>query len=1030
MPKGPEFAMGTIQSSVGLVTGINIADTVKALVEISAKRRNMLAERTETLKTEQLAVTELSALLLAVQFTTDALGRAALFDERKATSSNETALGVKVTGTPNLGSYQFTPVRTVQNQQWLSSGFASDTDPIGQGKITLRFGENVERSTPLELLNGGAGIQRGKIRITDRSGASAQIDLRAAQTLDDVLEAISTNETINVTAVAYGDGIRLIDNTGQTTSNLRVQEVSGGTTAASLGLAGINVAASVADGEDMIRLYEDLELDALNDGNGVRIGDYNFADVLGNLRYTLRDGTEVEAKFFPTDAAGTGKGGNLTLGDVIKAFNQLDPEKLRMEIAPDGDRLLVRDLTEGEGTFSVSTIADRRAEVAEDLGISGSSENGVIVGRRLLGGSQSVLLSSLNGGRGFGKLGSVELTDRSGRSDTVNLADAETLEELLATINAADVGIRAQINAAKNGIELVDTTGRSASNLIVANADETETASRLGLAVDAAVESFNTGDLHLQVISHNTKLSDLNGGAGVNRNFFTIIDGFGRQDTVDLRDSELETVGDLLDKIRRETQVTLVAEINATGDGIQLRDYLNADKPPTIVEGNGSSAADLHLLGAASRIKHDGKDVYVIDGSFTDTIEIGPEDSLDDLRKKINELGLGITANTFSDGSSKPFRLSLRSDFGGQKGQFVIDASQAGFSLTETVEGKDALMLFGSSATAGQSVLVSSRANTFSGVIAGLQLEVKQPTSTPVTVTVERSDENVVANLQKLVESYNRFRTKYNDLTKYNVDTDEAAILFGDATALRLNSQLSALLTGRLTGLGSIQSLAQVGLDVNQDGTLSLDTEKLRAAFAEDPEALRDFFVGVGNQVKPEEMGITVSGDWIRIDQEKLNEKYAEDPEAVIEFFGRVRNRYSLEELGVSFTEEGVTVNESRLQTLFTSDAQLAAALKSKETPGVSDKFAELITSLAGLGSSLMTGRFNTLVSKIERNEEKIAYYDERLEHEQYRLYLEFYRMELAIAKLQTNMDALTAVQQAAAWYSSTGASSSSTSAS
>ena len=49
-------------------------------------------------------------------------------------------------------------------------------------------------------LNGGAGVQRGKIRITDRSGAVATIDLSFARTVDDVLQAINSNEDISVTA--------------------------------------------------------------------------------------------------------------------------------------------------------------------------------------------------------------------------------------------------------------------------------------------------------------------------------------------------------------------------------------------------------------------------------------------------------------------------------------------------------------------------------------------------------------------------------------------------------------------------------------------------------------------------------------------------------------------------------------------------------------------------------------------------------------------------------------------------------------
>ena len=169
-----------------------------------------------------------------------------------------------------VGSYSFTTLQTAQNDQWLSSGVVDDEASLGGGEFSFRFGDNLERDLPLEILNGGDGIERGVIRITDRSGAWADIDLTKVQTLDDVVDAISSNLSINVTAEAHGDGIRLIDDTGRSDVNLLVQEVSG-STAASLGLDGVNVDASVAQGEDLVELFDEIDLTQLNDGNGIRM---------------------------------------------------------------------------------------------------------------------------------------------------------------------------------------------------------------------------------------------------------------------------------------------------------------------------------------------------------------------------------------------------------------------------------------------------------------------------------------------------------------------------------------------------------------------------------------------------------------------------------------------------------------------------------------------------------------------------------------------------------------------------------------
>ena len=129
------------------------------------------------------------------------------------------------------------------------------------------------------------------------------------------------------------------------------------------------------------------------------------------------------------------------------------------------------------------------SKAAYDLGIDGTASGGTITGRQILGGLKTVLLSSLNGGNGLGTLGTIDITDRSGHSAAVNLSSAKTLDDVISAINAAAIGVQAQINDAGNGIEIADTTGATASNLIIANGDATNTADKLGLTANAAATS-------------------------------------------------------------------------------------------------------------------------------------------------------------------------------------------------------------------------------------------------------------------------------------------------------------------------------------------------------------------------------------------------------------------------------------------------------------------------------------------------------------------------------------------------------------
>lgn len=96
-------------------------------------------------------------------------------------------------------------------------------------------------SQTLDSLNGGGGIPGGSIRITDKSGNVADIDLSQARTVQDVLTAINVNPEVEVEARINrsGTGLVLEDISGSA-GTLRVEEINGGTTAAGLGILGSN----------------------------------------------------------------------------------------------------------------------------------------------------------------------------------------------------------------------------------------------------------------------------------------------------------------------------------------------------------------------------------------------------------------------------------------------------------------------------------------------------------------------------------------------------------------------------------------------------------------------------------------------------------------------------------------------------------------------------------------------------------------------------------------------------------------------
>jgi flagellar hook-associated protein 2 len=1158
--------MARIQATTGLVSGIPIDQTVTELMSIANQPVTALQNQDTTLTNEETALDQLSALLLTMQTACESLGQANLFQQTTATSSDSSALGVTVTGSPAVGTYQFTPIQTVQSQQWLGAGMASTTNPLGGGSLSFRYGNSVDQGVSLSVLNGGKGFSPGEIRITDASGASAVVNLSAAQTIDDVINDINNAGTISVTASADGDHLVLTDTSGGSGA-LKVQEVAGGSTAASLGLTNLNL--TTGAGSSILSLSSNTPLSALNDGLGVATN-----TVLPDISYTLRDGESGTIDLSPLSTGASQAQRETTLGQVLNeittAINGTSgTPKVSLQIQ--GNQLVMQDLTTQVGNHQFSLQAINGSGALAGLGLTGAAVGNTITGSPILGGLKTVLLADLNGGQGLGTLGQLSLTDAAGHSVTVdlsgqttlqgvmdsintaaasattpvdivasvnsagdgiqltdtsgntqgsltaadtqdgtgtasklgiagssdtgviqgsdldlaaisgsttlaslnggagvaqgtlfitdsagntatldlrnqniqtvedvvdainqlkdcdvhaqidpdgngieildrahgggtlavtegnsttakdlhllgaastqtingtptqvldgsmtttiqtdqgvgtlgqlaltdaaghsvtvNLAGLETVQDVIDAINtsaaAAGVDITASVNSAGDGLELTDTSGGTQGSLTAANTqDGTNTATKLGIAGSTSTGVIQGSDLHLAAISDSTTLASLNGGAGVAQGTLTITDSAGTSDTLNLATSNIQTVGDLINAIN-SLKCNVHAEIDPEGYGIAIQDQAHGTGLLTVTEGNSTTAQDLHLLTPASTQTVDGTPTQVVDGSMITTVSLNTTDSLSDLVTAINNSGAGVTASILSDGSSTPYHLVITANQAGSAARMVLSTSGLGFSIRQTAAPQNALLQMGSSG-----LLISSPTNNFSSALPGATLQVQQGTGQPVTVNVTTSDANLASALQTLVTDYNQFQQQWTTATQYTSSTNTEAVLTNDYAANQVNSQLTSLLSGQFSGVGSLQSLAALGVTFNNDGTLTFDQSTLDAAFAANPSAVQQFFI--------------------------------------------------------------------------------------TKTYGFADQINNLITQLGGKTNSLISNEVQGLSQTVTQNQQQITEMQAHLANEENQLYSQFDAMETAIAQMRSDLN----VVEDIAYISSSGTSSSSSSSS
>ena len=866
--------MSVVTSSVGLATGIDTGAIIDALIGAQRGTISKLTNRQAAFRAEAGGLDALSAFALSVGTAAERLGNAATFDALTVAASDPDALAVSAEENAPPGATVFTPLRSASAHAAVTRGFASPDAAVGAGELVFSRHAGVRGETPLDLLNGGAGVRRGEVRVTDAAGNVAAVDLSAARTTRDVLDAFNNADGVALNARVEGGAFVLEDlsNPDGSAGSLTVGDLAGGRTARDLGLAGSG--AGRVTGEEVYAAAGAFTFDLLDDGLGLKtVGERTGGDgdePADDLGVELADGTTFALDL---DAAPT-------LAGLVAALNGHADNggKLTAALVDDGagGRLVLTDHTDppqvpdpdgggllgGGGTVEADTELTltnlNGADVLRGLGlttavqrdIDGAGSDDRLTGARLVAGLDSVLLRNLAPADGGGPIagGTVRLTDRAGASATLDLSAAESLDEVVSAVNSAGLGLRAEVT--ESGLTLADATGGTGA---VTVEDLSGTlAADLGLAGSFTSNTVTGTAAARRSVGRTTALADF--ADGPVRGELTATDSAGVAVTLDLGElGDGAALGDLLDAFNSaagDAGAGVTAELNATGDGFRLVDTAGGAGE---LELNRNSAADaLRLTGAVKNGALSARDAAVV--------TLGEGDTLRDLADRLNAGGFGISAQIADDGTTlAPSRLLLTATATGAAGRFRVNDSglaapfagaRAGLSAEVSVRGADALLAVGADAGAG--FLRADADGVFENLPGGVGVTLKQATGEPVTVTVGRDDSGVGRALAGFVSAYNGLAGLAGDLTKFDAETNERGVLQGNATVGRVLRRVGGLLTRRFgpDRTATVEpgearpprTLFDLGVRVGRDGRLSLKQDRLDAALAADPAAVANFF--------------------------------------------------------------------------------------------------------------------------------------------------------------------------------------------
>lgn len=254
--------------------------------------------------------------------------------------------------------------------------------------------------------------------------------------------------------------------------------------------------------------------------------------------------------------------------------------------------------------------------------------------------------------------------------------------------------------------------------------------------------------------------------------------------------------------------------------------------PNTSILPDGATGGDIKLqVGGAGGTTHD---IVITPGS---------NDTLTTLAAYINTQKWGVTASVVSDSGGA--RLALFSQSTGTPGALAITNNDTVLAFNPPLGGANASLTV-------DGVPLSSASNTVTGAISGvtLNLVTAAPSST-VQITVGPDAAAATTAINNFVDAYNSVIGIIN--TQFTVDptTNTEGPLGSDSSLRSLQSTLLKDVTYSLTGNSGLVNLASLGIDLNNDGTLSVnqvatDTHpSLSNVLATNPTSVQSFFQNV-----------------------------------------------------------------------------------------------------------------------------------------------------------------------------------------
>jgi flagellar hook-associated protein 2 len=362
-------------------------------------------------------------------------------------------------------------------------------------------------------------------------------------------------------------------------------------------------------------------------------------------------------------------------------------------------------------------------------------------------------------------------------------------------------------------------------------------------------------------------------------------------------------------------EVQRLASVQANATGV----FASADA----LVGEGTLHIELGSWGAG------GTSFTPKPGTAAADITVGPPaQSLAQLRDKINASNSGVVASVLTDASGA--RLVLRSAATGEANGFRIGVTDSdgndfdGIGLSALAYDPSAGILTMAQALAAANAAASlnglpiaSDSNTLGNVLDGLTLTLGKVTSAPVQVEAKPDTASIRKALDAFVTAYNDLNKLLTEQTKYDAASKTAGVLQGDSAAISMRAQMRNLLGTSSGASAMFTRLAEVGFDVQSDGSIKLDEAKLANGLAN---------LGEMKKLFANSDPVTPANDGIAVRLRAMADQVLSIDGSISSRTEGLRKRIDLNQDRQEQLEDRIAMTEKRLRAQYTAlDRQMAS---------------------------------------------------------------------------------------------------------